>query len=154
MGEFGCGKSTLGRTLLQFYKQTDGRTMYYSCNAEDFAPAYVKRTLQNLEKRRSKYQELQAAYQTMDEKQQYAEKERLDRAVKEARDSSLAQKRAVRDAAKLKETEAEITAIEKGLQEIKGRIEALRKPCAGQPELAANRNCQKPVITSWRFRIR
>ena len=29
VGESGCGKSTFGRTLLQLYRQTDGRTMYY-----------------------------------------------------------------------------------------------------------------------------
>lgn len=29
VGESGCGKSTFGRTLLQIYKQTEGKTMYY-----------------------------------------------------------------------------------------------------------------------------
>ena len=29
VGESGCGKSTFGRTLLQLYRQTDGKTMYY-----------------------------------------------------------------------------------------------------------------------------
>ena len=29
VGESGCGKSAFGRTLLQLYRQTDGRTMYY-----------------------------------------------------------------------------------------------------------------------------
>ena len=29
VGESGCGKSTFGRTILQVYPQTDGRTMYY-----------------------------------------------------------------------------------------------------------------------------
>ena len=29
VGESGCGKSTFGRTLLELYPQTDGRTMYY-----------------------------------------------------------------------------------------------------------------------------
>ena len=96
VGESGCGKSTLGRTLLQFYKQTDGRTIYYGHNAEEFAPAYVKHTIQNLEKRRKEYGELeaekkriQAAYEKLLEKQRYAEKEKLDRAVKEANDAVL-----------------------------------------------------------------
>lgn len=96
VGESGCGKSTLGRTLLQFYKQTDGRTIYYGHNAEEFAPAYVKHTIQNLEKRRKEYGELeaekkriQAAYEKLLEKQRYAEKEKLDRAVKEANDAFL-----------------------------------------------------------------
>ena len=96
VGESGCGKSTLGRTLLQFYKQTDGRTVYYGHNAEEFAPAYVKHTIQNLEKRRKEYRELeaekkriQAAYEKLLEKQRYGEKEKLDRAVKEANDEFL-----------------------------------------------------------------
>ena len=96
VGESGCGKSTLGRTLLQFYKQTDGRTMYYGRNVEEFAPGYVKKTIRSLEKRRREYRELeakkrelQAVYETMDEKQKYAEKEKLDRAVKEANDAFL-----------------------------------------------------------------
>ena len=96
VGESGCGKSTLGRTLLQFYKQTDGRTVYYGHNAEEFAPAYVKHTIQNLEKRRKEYRELeaekkriQAAYEKLLEKQRYGEKEKLDRAVKEANDAFL-----------------------------------------------------------------
>ena len=50
VGESGCGKSTLGRTLLQFYKQTDGRTMYYGRSADEFAPSYIKKTIQNLDK--------------------------------------------------------------------------------------------------------
>lgn len=29
VGESGCGKSTFGRTLLQLYPQTEGKTMYY-----------------------------------------------------------------------------------------------------------------------------
>ena len=58
VGESGCGKSTLGRTLLQLYRQTDGRTMYYGRTLDDLAPAYVKKTLQTLDKRREKWHEL------------------------------------------------------------------------------------------------
>ena len=36
VGESGCGKSTFGRTLLQLYKQTGGRTVYYGRTVEDF----------------------------------------------------------------------------------------------------------------------
>ena len=46
VGESGCGKSTLGRTLLQFYRQTDGRTIYYGRDVDEFAPGYVKKTIQ------------------------------------------------------------------------------------------------------------
>ena len=50
VGESGCGKSTLGRTILQLYDQTAGTTMYYGRNIDDFAPSYVKETLQNAKK--------------------------------------------------------------------------------------------------------
>ena len=96
VGESGCGKSTLGRTILQFYKQTDGRTMYYGRDAEEFAPGYVKKTIQNLDRRYKEYKELeakrkeiQAAYDKLDEKAQYLEKEKLDKASKEANDAFL-----------------------------------------------------------------
>ena len=36
VGESGCGKSTFGRTLLQLYRQTGGRTVYYGRTVEDF----------------------------------------------------------------------------------------------------------------------
>lgn len=96
VGESGCGKSTLGRTILQFYRQTDGRTIYYGRSAEEFAPGYVKKTIQNLEKLRGRYRELeekrkslQKAYDGLGEKEQYQEKEKLDKATKEARDAFL-----------------------------------------------------------------
>lgn len=42
VGESGCGKSTFGRTLLQLYKQTGGRTVYYGRTVEDFNLKYVE----------------------------------------------------------------------------------------------------------------
>ncbi len=94
VGESGCGKSTMGRTILQFYRQTDGRTIYYGRSAEEFAPGYVKKTIQNLEKLRGRYRELeekrkalQKTYDGLGEKEQYQEKEKLDQAAKEARDA-------------------------------------------------------------------
>ncbi len=96
VGESGCGKSTLGRTILQFYRQTDGRTIYYGRSAEEFAPGYVKKTIQNLEKLRGRYRDLekkrkalQKTYDGLGEKEQYQEKEKLDQAAKEARDAFL-----------------------------------------------------------------
>ena len=50
VGESGCGKSTFGRTLLQLYKQTDGRTMYYGKSLDDIAPQYYIETIKNLSK--------------------------------------------------------------------------------------------------------
>lgn len=77
VGESGCGKSTFGRTLLQLYRQTDGRTMYYGTSLDELAPAYVKKTVSNLTKLRRKmtelqeeYQKKQAEYDAADEKQQ------------------------------------------------------------------------------------
>ena len=96
VGESGCGKSTLGRTLLQFYKQTDGRTMYYGRKVNEIAPEYVKDVINNLPSLRKKYEELDAKrrevrvhYEKLDEKSQYAEKEKLDHAEKEANDAFL-----------------------------------------------------------------
>jgi len=97
VGESGCGKSTLGRTLLQFYKQTDGRTMYYGRSADEFAPSYIKKTIQNLDKLQKSYKELsakrdeiQTAYDAMEDGQEkYQEKAKLDKAVKDANDAFL-----------------------------------------------------------------
>ena len=77
VGESGCGKSTFGRTLLQLYRQTDGRTMYYGSSRDELAPAYVKKTVSRLDKLRAKmhklddkYKEVRAQYDAADEKQQ------------------------------------------------------------------------------------
>lgn len=50
VGESGSGKSTLGRTLLQLYHQTDGRTVYYGRTLEQMVPEYVDETLKNAPK--------------------------------------------------------------------------------------------------------
>ena len=43
VGESGCGKSTFGRTLLQIYKQTEGKTMYYGSNSYRYGTALCRR---------------------------------------------------------------------------------------------------------------
>lgn len=48
VGESGCGKSTFGRTLLQLYRQTGGRTVYYGRTVEDFDLKYVEEIFKNL----------------------------------------------------------------------------------------------------------
>jgi len=63
VGESGCGKSTFGRVLLQLYRQTDGKTLYYGQSLESLAPAYVKETLVNLAKYKQRLADLQKEYQ-------------------------------------------------------------------------------------------
>ena len=58
VGESGCGKSTFGRTILELYKQTDGRTMYYGRSQDELAPAYVRETIKKLPKLKEKYAKL------------------------------------------------------------------------------------------------
>ena len=48
VGESGCGKSTFGRTLLQIYPQTEGKTMYYGRSLTEMAPDYVSETVKNI----------------------------------------------------------------------------------------------------------
>jgi peptide/nickel transport system ATP-binding protein len=58
VGESGCGKSTFGRVLLQLYRQTDGKTLYYGRSLENLSPSYVKETLNNLAKHKEHLKEL------------------------------------------------------------------------------------------------
>lgn len=96
VGESGCGKSTFGRTLLQLYKQTDGRSMYYGKSLDDIAPKYLKHTIKNLpklkkehEKLQQKYETLQKEYDGLNTEEQYAKHAELDAAKKAANDSLL-----------------------------------------------------------------
>lgn len=58
VGESGCGKSTFGRTILELYKQTDGRTMYYGRTIEELAPEYVRETIKDFPKLKEKLAKL------------------------------------------------------------------------------------------------
>ena len=97
VGESGCGKSTFGRTLLQLYRQTDGRTMYYGRTLDEIAPAYVKKTLSTIEKRRARWRELEKAYQAVkreydalpDGEEKYKKSNDVDRAFKAMNDALL-----------------------------------------------------------------
>jgi len=96
VGESGCGKSTIGRTILQLYKQTDGRTMYYGRSLEDIAPKYIIETIKNLPKLKErifteakKRDDLQAAYDRLSETEQYAKHGELEQAKKEANDALI-----------------------------------------------------------------
>ena len=74
VGESGCGKSTMGRTMLQLYRQTDGRTLYYGRTEHELAPRYVKQTIGRLDKLRRDYEkkilareEAEKAYEAAEE---------------------------------------------------------------------------------------
>lgn len=74
VGESGCGKSTFGRTLLQLYKQTGGRTVYYGRTVEDFDLKYVEDIFKKLpdfkkkcEELNRKVEKLRAEYEAMPE---------------------------------------------------------------------------------------
>ena len=91
VGESGCGKTTLGRTILQVYQQTDGRTMYYGRTIDELCPDYIRKTIKTLDKRRrqlvtleEKRDALQAEYDALDEKGRMAKHTELDTAKKKA----------------------------------------------------------------------
>jgi len=48
VGESGCGKSTFGRVLLQLYRQTYGRTLFYGRALDTIAPHYLRDSIKNL----------------------------------------------------------------------------------------------------------
>ncbi|MDE6013417.1 MAG: ATP-binding cassette domain-containing protein [Anaeroplasmataceae bacterium] len=47
VGESGCGKTTLGRTILKLYDATGGRVIYYGRSIDDFLPKYYLRTIKH-----------------------------------------------------------------------------------------------------------
>lgn len=91
VGESGCGKSTMGRTMLQLYRQTDGRTLFYGRTEHELAPRYVKKTIRNLKKLRSRHEkakdqmaEAQRAFDSAEEgKDKFQKQEALMRAERE-----------------------------------------------------------------------
>ena len=91
VGESGCGKSTFGRTVLELYPQTDGRTMYYGRTVDEIAPKYIEKTIRHLPKLREKAKKLQAkadeAQKAFDEakpEEQAAKNEALRQAKRDA----------------------------------------------------------------------
>lgn len=66
VGESGCGKSTFGRTILQLYKQTAGRTIYYGREIDDIAPKYVLNIVKNLPKEYDRLKRLQEKHDKME----------------------------------------------------------------------------------------
>ena len=91
VGESGCGKSTFGRTILELYKQTDGRTMYYGRSLDEVAPKYVKDTITNYSKLRANLKHLEekksaaeAAFQNASDEQRAQRHEEMLQAQRDA----------------------------------------------------------------------
>ena len=96
VGESGCGKSTFGRTILQVYPQTDGRTMYYGRSIDELCPDYILETIKTLDKRRKqlvqleeKRDHLQAEYDAMSDDDKLKHHNELAAAKKKAHDALL-----------------------------------------------------------------
>ena len=97
VGGSGCGKSTFGRTILQLYRQTDGRTMYYGRTLDDIAPRYMGDTFKNLDKLKKELETyeknrdaIRKDYESMkDGPEKYAKANELAAAEKKANDAFL-----------------------------------------------------------------
>jgi len=61
VGESGCGKSTFGRTLLQLYRQTQGRSLFYGRPLDTIAPRYFHDSIKNLPRAKQKLLKVYAA---------------------------------------------------------------------------------------------
>ncbi len=59
VGESGCGKTTLGRTILQLHSQTSGNTFYYGRTYAGVAPSYVFTTVKRASELIKKQKEAQ-----------------------------------------------------------------------------------------------
>ncbi len=58
VGESGCGKTTLGRTILQLYELTGGKAIYYGQTIDDFLPKYYLRSINVLPQYKVKFETL------------------------------------------------------------------------------------------------
>ncbi len=100
VGESGCGKSTFGRVLLQLYRQTDGKTLYYGRSIQDLAPLYVKETFSNLSRAKDRLAELEKAYNESVEKYESlkADDSESSEAIFTAQNDSLEREKQYRNA--------------------------------------------------------
>jgi peptide/nickel transport system ATP-binding protein len=99
VGESGCGKSTFGRVLLQLYRQTHGRSLFYGRALDTIAPRYLRDGIKNLphskqnllklyDKSLAAAAELEAA-QGGDDKQKFHKMEEAEKSRKAAEDAFL-----------------------------------------------------------------
>ena len=74
VGESGCGKTTLGRTILQLYDTTGGKSLYYGQKVEELMPKYYLTNIKNFCKNQNTYIELKNKLTGLD----YKELEKLN----------------------------------------------------------------------------
>ena len=151
VGESGCGKSTFGRTLLQLYNQTAGRTVYYGRTVEDFDLKYVEDIFKHLPEKKKKCEELcakvekaRAEYEKMAEGiAKKAQAQKLSELESEANNYLLditALIGGVYTASDLSEVGQAYSAEYRAMKEIrywKARIEVLRKKKNTENEIAS-----------------
>ena len=58
VGESGCGKTTLGRTILQLYSTTGGKSIYHGYQVTEFCPSYYLKGIEQIKSLKVQYEAL------------------------------------------------------------------------------------------------